>query len=149
MRELLEQLVYKLETQRLLLAAGKTRWLPFAEAELAAVVAAVTEVELAREHASGRVAAELGLPSSTRLEELIDHLDPRWSEVLRGHRMHLLSLYAQAEDASHGNRETAARGLAQTREVIASLADDGVDVYDPEGHASSITLSARRLDRMV
>ena len=29
LRELLEELVYKLEVQRLLLGAGKTRWLPF------------------------------------------------------------------------------------------------------------------------
>ena len=45
LRELLEELVYKLEVQRLLLGAGKTRWLPSIDAELAAVIAAITEVD--------------------------------------------------------------------------------------------------------
>lgn len=149
MRELLEQLVYKLEVQRLVLASGRSRWLPFVEAELEAVVGAVTEVELAREHASARVAVQLGMPSSARLDELVERLDPQWSEVLRGHRLHLLSLYEQVEDASRDNRELAHRALTQTREVVAALAADGVDVYEPDGHASSITLSPRRLDRMA
>lgn len=149
MRELLEQLVYKLEVQRLMLAAGRSRWLPFVESEIEAVVAAITEVELAREHAAGRVAIDLGLPSTTRLDDLVDRLDDGWNEIMRAHRLHLLSLYGQVEDATNDNRELAARGLSRTREVIASLTEDDVDVYDPAGEPATLNLAAQRLDRMV
>lgn len=149
MRELLEQLVYKLEVQRLMLAAGRSRWLPFVESEIEAVVAAVTEVELARAHAASRVAVELGMPATTRLDDLVDRLDEGWNEIMRAHRLHLLSLYGQVEDATNDNRELAAKGLSRTRDVIAALTDDDVDVYDPAGEATSLNLAAQRLDRMV
>src|SRR5687767_7675336 len=61
LRELLEELVYKLEVQRLLLGAGKTRWLPSIDAELAAVIAAITEVDSVRQHAQAAVADHCGL----------------------------------------------------------------------------------------
>ena len=54
MRELLEQLVYKLEVQGLLLAAGRARWIPYVTAELEAIIEAIGEIETSRAAASSR-----------------------------------------------------------------------------------------------
>ena len=149
MRELLEQLVYKLEVQRLLLNSGQARWLPFVGAELEALVTAITEVELARQHASRRVAARLGLAPDTTLDELVDRVGAPWSDVLRTHRLHLLSLHGQVEDASHNNHELARHGVARTKDLLAALTEETVDVYDPGGMPVSLSLASKRLDRTV
>jgi hypothetical protein len=61
MRELLEQMVYKLEMQGLLLAAGRTRWLPFLNSEIESLMEAVNAVDAARSQASARLARRYGL----------------------------------------------------------------------------------------
>jgi hypothetical protein len=50
---------------------------------------------------------------------------------------------------SRSNHELARRGLASTRDLLAALGDDVVDLYDPVGAASQLSLSSQRLDRTV
>src|SRR5688572_20186470 len=71
MRELLQHLVYKLEVQGLLMNTNRNRWLPFAIAEVDAVLAAVDQVEALRADASRRITSQRGLPSDIRLTDLI------------------------------------------------------------------------------
>jgi hypothetical protein len=60
-----------------------------------------------------------------------------------------VSLQSEIEDVSNSNQELARRGLMRSREIIASLGDNSVDVYDPRGYARPLTTSALRLDRTV
>ncbi|MCU1361112.1 MAG: hypothetical protein JWN99_2401 [Ilumatobacteraceae bacterium] len=149
MRELLEQLVYKLEVQGLLLAAGRARWVPYVTAEIEAIIEAISEVEVSRSAASTRLARQHGRPPTSSLSELVDHVDSPWSSLLSQHRLHLLSLQAEIEEMSQTNHEMARRGLMQSREIIASLGEQTVDVYVPRGLTTSLSVASLRLDRTV
>lgn len=149
MRELMQHLVFKLEIQGLLMSTNSNRWVPFAAAEIDAVLVAIDEVEALRAGASMRLTARLGLPSNIRLTELIDHLGPPWAGLLAQHRLHLLSLQAEVEGISRSNHELARRGLLRSREVLAALGESAVDVYDPSGAAISLVSASQRLDRNV
>ena len=149
MRELLQHLVFKLEVQGLLLSTSRTRWVPFAAAEVDAILEAIDEVEQARAAASLRLTAQQGLPADIRLTDLIDHLGSPWAALLAQHRLHLLSLQAEIEEISRANHDAARRGLMRSREVIAAMGEAAVDVYDPNGASISLVSAAQRLDRSV
>jgi hypothetical protein len=150
MRELLEQLVFKLEVQGLLLGASRARWMPFVAVEIEGIIDAISDVDRLRAAASARVTANRGLPPGTSLAQLIDHLGAPWASLLGQHRLHLLSLQAEVEELSRSNHELARRGVFRTREMLASLGEHGPDVYDPHGLATSLSPSpALRLDRTV
>ncbi|MGH9134079.1 MAG: flagellar export chaperone FlgN [Ilumatobacteraceae bacterium] len=148
LRELLEELVYKLEVQRLLLGAGKSRWLPSIDAELAAVVAAITEVDTTRQHAQAGLAERCGLSRAASLDDLIAELDDQRAGILRSHRMHLTSLQDQVVEASLGNQDLARQGAAKARDLVAALGGAvSTDVYGPVGQATPLTLASQRIDR--
>ena len=149
MRELLQHLLFKLEVQGMLLTSNRTRWVPFAAAEVDAVLSAIDDVEQERSRASQRLMAQRRLPADTRLTELIEHLGAPWGELLGQHRLHLLSLQAEIEEVSRANHECARRGLMRSREVIAAMGEAGVDVYDPHGASVSLVSASQRLDRIV
>lgn len=149
MRELLEQLVYKLEVQGLLLAAGRARWVPYVTAEIEAIIEAISEVETSRSAASTRLARQHARPATSSLAELVEYVDAPWASLLGQHRLHLLSLQAEIEEISQTNHEMARRGLMQSREIIASLGEQSVDVYDPRGLTTSLSVASLRLDRTV
>jgi hypothetical protein len=147
MRELLQHLVFKLEVQGLLMSSNRIRWVPFAAAEVDAILEAIDEVEQLRAGASQRLTAQRGFPSDIRLTDLIDRLGPPWGPLLAQHRVHLLSLQAEIEEMSRANHEMARRGLMRSREVIAAMGEGAVDVYDPHGASVSLISASQRLDR--
>jgi hypothetical protein len=149
MRELLEQLVYKLEVQGLLLAAGRARWIPYVTAELEAIIDAIGEIEAARAQASAKLARLHRQPQHASLAELIAFVQEPWAGLLTQHRLHLLSLQAEIEEISRANSEMAKRSLMRSREIIASLGEQTVDVYDPRGMTTPLAVGALRLDRTV
>jgi hypothetical protein len=149
MRELLQHLVFKLEVQGMLLNNNMARWVPFATAEIDAILEAIDEVERARSAASARVAHQYGMSADARLTDLMERVGTPWSGLLAQHRLHLLSLQAEIEEISQTNHEMARRGLMQSREIIASLGEQTVDVYDPRGLTTSLSVASLRLDRTV
>src|SRR3954452_16999548 len=91
-RDLLERLVYRLECEHLLLAAGRTRFLPLATAEVEELLGELRVLELQRAAAADQVAAEAGLDAGTGLERLAGAVQPPWTGVLLEHREALLLL---------------------------------------------------------
>jgi uncharacterized membrane protein YcfT len=147
MRELLQHLVFKLDVQGLLMSGHRTRWVPYAAAEVDAVLEAIDEVEQLRAAASLRVTAQRHLPADIRLTDLIERLGEPWGPLLAQHRVHLLSLQAEIEELSRANHEMARRGLMRSRELIAAMGEGAVDVYDPHGASVSLISASQRLDR--
>ncbi len=148
MRELLEQLVFKLDVQGLLLRANRSRWMPLIAAEIEAIMQAINDVETARATASARLATSQGLRPDGSLGDLIAAIGGPWGPLLSEHRLHLLTLQGEIEEMSRLNHELAQSGILRTREIIASLQhDSGVDVYDPRGHATPLLAGSLRLDR--
>jgi len=117
-RHLLEQLVFKLEEQQLLLAAGRTRWLALAADELDAVMGDLRAVELLRAIEVDATALALGIDAGPSLAELAAAAPDPWDELLVQHRDALLLLADEVRDRSTLNCELLGRGEAAVRELL-------------------------------
>ncbi|HEX8508791.1 MAG TPA: flagellar export chaperone FlgN, partial [Propionibacteriaceae bacterium] len=71
-RELLELLLFKLEEEQLLLASGRSRWLPHATREVEVVLDQIRQTEVARAAYSQATALDLGLEPNASLGEVAD-----------------------------------------------------------------------------
>lgn len=117
-RRLLEQLVFKLEEQRLLLASGSSRFLHLATDELDAVMEELRHVELLR-----AIAVDELHPGAS-LAQLADGSPEPWDDLLRQHREALLLLADEVRDRSQQNCEALARGEAAVRELLQTASPD-------------------------
>lgn len=119
-RRLLELLVFKLEEQQLLLAAGRTRWLAMAADELDAVMEDLRHVELLRAIEVDATATALGIDVGPSLSALAAAAPEPWDELLTQHRSALVLLADEVRDRSTHNCELLGRGEAAVRELLAS-----------------------------
>lgn len=136
-RELLELLVYRLECEQLLLAAGRTRFLPLATTEVETLVGELGILEMQRSGIADAVAAELGLPPDSPLEHLAGGAQPPWTGVLIEHRNALLTLTAELTRLAEANKHLMAAGLQAVEQALTGIglrpADGASDGYDARG----------------
>jgi flagellar biosynthesis/type III secretory pathway chaperone len=104
-RELLDLLTFKLETEQVLVAAGRSRWLGRATHEVELVLEEIRHAELRRTIELGDVAEALGLNSEISLKELAEAAPPPWDDVLADHRKTLLSVTTEISALAQSNRE--------------------------------------------
>jgi hypothetical protein len=93
-REALGLLLFKLEQEQLLLAAGRTRWLEHATREVEFVLDRIRKTEVLRAIEADAAALELGLPPNPSLLQLADAAPPPWNDLLHDHRKAFLALTA-------------------------------------------------------
>jgi hypothetical protein len=127
-RHLLELLLFKLEEEQLLLAAGRNRWLPRATREVEMVLEEIRHTELERAVEVERIAPELGLPANASLRQLGEVAPPPWQGMLAEHRQAFLSLTEEVSGLVQANRELLARGQRAVREVMASIGEARTEV---------------------
>ena len=82
-RNLLELLAFKLDSERLLARAGRTRWLPMADHEVERVLGELKAVELERGIQVQALTDVLGLDSEPTLQSLADSAPGRVGGHLR------------------------------------------------------------------
>ena len=152
-RELLELLAYRLECEQLLLASGRSRWLPAATAEVEALLDDLTVVEMQRAAVSDNAARELGLPEGATLEEIAGTAQPPWTEVLMEHRSALLALTAELGAVAEASRAMTTAGLAAVEATLAAVGGRvGATTkgYDARGRTDFIAGAGRSvLDRAL
>jgi len=145
-RELLERLVYRLECEQLLLAAGRTRFLAMATGEVESLLDELRVIELQRAAAADEVSRELGLPPGATLEELAGAAQPPWTGVLLEHRQALITLTAELSALAETNKHLMAAGM---KAVESSLANLGLRTgtssvgYDARGRNEIISAPGR------
>jgi hypothetical protein len=127
-RHLLELLLFKLDEEQLVLAAGRTRWLPRATREVEMVLEEIRQTELDRAVEVSRVALDLGLPSGASLRQLAECAPEPWQGILVEHRSAFLSLTDEITTLVQTNRELLVRGQKAVRDVLSSLGDGRVEV---------------------
>ncbi|MFN0285055.1 MAG: flagellar export chaperone FlgN [Kineosporiaceae bacterium] len=120
-RELLERLVYRLECEQLLLAAGRTRFLAQATSEVEALLEELHVVEVQRAAAADDVAREIGIEPGATLEELAGTAQPPWTEVLLEHRHALLSVTGELSALAETNKHLMSAGLKAVESTLAGL----------------------------
>ena len=136
-RELLELLLFKLEEEQLLLAAGRSRWLGNATREVEMVLEELRRAELTRAIEVGTVAGALGLPEDASLRDLAEHAPVPWDDILRQHRTAFLTLSQELAGLAQTNRELLAAGYRTARDALDSLGTREVRTYSPTGQSVS------------
>jgi hypothetical protein len=103
-RNLLELLAFKLDSERLLARAGRTRWLGRADHEVESVLAALKAVELERSIQMHELVDALGLDADVTLEGLAGCAPPEWAGIFADHRRALLELARDVDRSARRSR---------------------------------------------
>jgi flagellar FlgN protein len=103
-RELLDVLLFKLETEKLLLDAGELRWLSRSTREIELVLEQLRLAEVNRAVEVAALATQLDLPPESNLAALAAAAPSPWAELLRAHRTAFHSLTAQIDAVADANR---------------------------------------------
>ena len=124
-RELLEMLLFKLDEQQLLLAAGRSQWIQFAAREIDQVLDRLRSAGLARTVEVAGVAEEWGAPEDATISQLIEHApDSAWGDVFSDHMRALVRLTAEVEQMRDSTAEQLSGVLRATQETIAALGQE-------------------------
>jgi hypothetical protein len=145
-RDLLDSLLYFLETEQLLLAAGRTRWLAQASAQVERTTAVLRETEIMRAVEADQVAAELGIGTDPSLSALADAAQEPWCTIFNDQREALLSLTEQVTHMASANRSMLADAQRATRAALLALestAGGAPDVFRADTAASSLVNPSR------
>ena len=134
-RQLLELLVFKLEEEQLLLAAGKVRWVNHASREVEIVLEQLRASELMRAVRVEAAATELGLGSSPGLKSLSAAAPEPWSSIFSRHRQAFLELTSEVRELSEQNRHLLAKGRDAAREALNWLT--GKNAPPPQAYTAS------------
>jgi hypothetical protein len=149
-RQLLDLLVCKLEVEQLVLAAGRTRWLPAVTREVEYVLAEVKQVELLRAVLVDALAEELGLGPGATLRQVAEAVPSPWDTILEQHRLAFLTTVEELRGVARVNRDLLAQGARAVQEALAWLCESaeapGAETYSPVGVAASAAPAARFVD---
>lgn len=145
-RELLELLLFKLEEEQLILAAGRSRWLARATREVETVLEEIRRTEVLRAAEVDVAATVLGLPGAPSLSQLADAVDEPWSSLLREHRTAFLTMTAEISALAEANRDLLTSGQRAARDTLLALTE-GAATYSPAGATVTTATRARILDQ--
>jgi len=148
-RQLLELLVFKLEEEQLVLAAGRSRWLAHATREVETVLAEIKRVELERAVQVADAGRELGLSGSPTLRELAGLTTAPWDAIFTEHRRALLSLAQEIDSITKSNRELLQRGSQAAREALVAIGEIDIEAYDARGSLPDRNLALRIVDEAI
>jgi len=117
-RRVLELLLFKLETERLLLGTGQERWLALASREVDTVLDELNKVELARSVVLAQTAPELGLGPDATLATLIGVVPAPWDTVFADHQRELKALMGDVLAAAESSRHLLRQGYDSIRMAL-------------------------------
>lgn len=153
-RQLLQLLLFKLETEQLILSAGRTRFLSDATREVEMVINELKDTELLRAVAVDSLAAELGLGPSPSLRQLAAAVPAPWDNIFEEHRKAFLADTQEIFTMAQVNRDLLSSGQKAAQDALAWLASGGnpqgsdeapADAYSAAGTANHQSQSGARL----
>ncbi len=150
-RQLVELLVFKLEEEQLIFAAGRGRWLARATREVESVVGEIRRVELEWAVHVADAGRELGISDAPTLRELASLTPTPWDGIFTEHRRALLGLAEEIDAITKSNRELsqgAREGTRGTPGVMGAI-DLDVDAYDKHATLPERTLVLRIVDEAI
>jgi hypothetical protein len=109
-RRLLELLLFKLDEERLVLEAGRTRWLALASREVETVLDELNKVELARSVAFAKLAPELGLGDGANLADVTAAVPSPWEAVFADHHQGMKALMTEVVEAAQSSQTLLRQG---------------------------------------
>lgn len=150
-RHVVEYLLYKLLTARLMLAADERRFVSVALEEVDRVVGMLREAEQRRAAALARAAESLGVPASElTLAELATRAPGPLRSVFRDHRDAFATMAAEIDEHTRANRRLASSALNDLHATIGGLAGPPVGTtYTADGRAHTARTDPLRLNRVL
>ena len=136
-REALEHVLYALQVEQLVLAAGATRWLNHADDGVRAALERLRTTEVLRAAETDQLTGLARLPFQLSLAELAAVAPEPWGMVLSEHRSALRSLVAEIDSLAIETRRLLSDGAAATRETLASIGS-AIAGYDADGSAAGL-----------
>jgi hypothetical protein len=131
-RELLEQLLYKLEVEKFVLTSGNNRWLAMAAQEVGSVLERIRELELLRAVTADEAATAAGLSATPSIGALADVGGEPWHTILGDHRDALVLYTREITELVAANRELLTIGQRASREALSRLIERP-EGYRPDG----------------
>ena len=147
-REMMELLLFKLEEEQLLLAAGRSRWLAHATREVELVLDQIRQAEVIRAAHSQAAALELGLSPDASLAQLADAAPMPWFELLHQHRKAFLTLTAEIGGMAALNRDLLTAGQRAVREAMMAVTGS-IEMYGRSGTTTATTPRVRLVDEAM
>jgi hypothetical protein len=145
-RELLELLMFKLEEEKLLLTAGKSRWLPFATREVEQVLERLRENGLERAMEVAVVGDEWGTGDDASLRSIIAAAPTdAWRDNFSGHLAALTELAASIAELRDANVQYLRAAARVTQETLATISPEAA-TYDSHGNAGGPKPDAQLFD---
>jgi hypothetical protein len=148
LRELLELLLFKLEEEQVLLASGRTRWVPHATREVELVLEQIRRAEQVRARHTEALATALGLPEDVSMVNLANRAPAPWSDLLHQHRRAFLALTAEITALAKANRDLATSGQRAVRETLLMFTGE-VGTYGSGGMGGPGDRRARLVDEAI
>jgi hypothetical protein len=148
-RAAVEQLVFRLEQENLVLASGRHRLLMQSTAEVAAASATVDQTESRRQEITRALGAQLGLAEPVTIDAIADAVPVESAEALRAHRAAMRDLVRSVTVLTDANRELIARGLAAATDALALVGAAPPEAYDASGMPPAATTASLMLDARV
>jgi hypothetical protein len=123
-RESLEQLLFKLVEQQLILTSGNTRWLHLVDDEVRAAGEALRESELIRAAELTLLARQKGLQLETTLHELAAASPEPWPLVFEEHSAALRTLTSEIQSVAAENARLLHAGEQAIHEILEQMHRD-------------------------
>jgi hypothetical protein len=149
-RELLDVLLFKLEEEQLLLAAGRMRWLSRATREVELVLEQIRLTEVTRAMEVDALASELGLPPNPSLSQLCEKAPDPWGAIFQAHRDAFLTATREIMALAESNREIVSTSFQATREALLAFgSQDEIDAYTANGRRAEQPVRQRILNEVI
>lgn len=145
LRDLLDLLSHRLETEHLLIASGRIKRLALAVRETDAALEEVRATELARAAEAEAACRVLGLPAEATLAEVADTAPAAWGEILSGHRAALRELANELTALTESTADSSG-GATFLDSVRESLGDQAAQ-DDDELTAAVMELQLQEMSR--
>ena len=120
-RELLDLLLFKLDSERLLLRAGSVQWLARSTHEVDLVLEQLRLVELTRALEVDDLAAQLGLQPGATLSDLAAVAPTPWADLFQAHRAAFRTLIEEVTDLAETNRRALREACVTSERRLATL----------------------------
>lgn len=150
-RHMVEALLYRMVTAKLLLAADEHRFVSAAMDEVEHVVDQLRDAEHDRLAALVEVANRMEVPvEDLTLAEIARRAPAAMRMVFDDHRTAFLDLTAEIEQTADANRQLASSALGRLQRSLDALSGAGpASTYNAAGQADHAPVSPRQLDRAL
>lgn len=147
-RDALHFLLFKLVSEQLIVASGRTKWLAQANEEIEFALEQLRGTEVLRAAETDALAEQLNLPTPTTLAQLAESAEEPWATLYIEHRRALLELMGEIEQVTAENRRLLTAGARAVRETLLSVSET-VRTYDSRGTATQQATGPRFMDEQA